>query len=473
MKQNKNTNAYLEYTLRSAICLFVFIFIFSIYIDLHNGELSNIHLITPIYAFDDGDGGGNDNGPSSDAPDGGGGAGDSDDNDSNFGDGDGGGNDNPPSSSDFGDGDGGGNDNGDNTVLDSGDNSSSNDSGMSSPSPAPVTSPAPTPTDPEDPTPTDPDPDPVDPDPDPVPTTPTGGTGGVGGPGGLNAPSVTVNSIPGAGEQPLAFITLSQVPYTGFKAGTLTASLYWLTLIFWSGIIAYVLLTRKIGAKLFYAVRRPFRMDKKVSAVENREIDSIIQNQSQSKSENTEFPELPTMGYGNVSTDAIVLETDANGRSPRLELKRTGVSVQEKTKETVVPHQSQVATPVINRTSNSVSQSSQVSVVGIIRTVIQGDTSRLLEIIQGYKSTGKDMSNVLIQTLCELDRLYARRIGESESLKDESIEDVFENWKNKDIERLIHTLSTGIDQNYLTQHTSAKMAFLRSLEFAQEVRKAQ
>jgi len=95
-----------------------------------------------------------------------------------------------------------------------------------------------------------------------------------------------------------------------------------------------------------------------------------------------------------------------------------------------------------------------------------------MEIIQGYKATQKDISEVLIQTLCELDRLYARRIGENESLKDESIEDFFENWENKDIERLVHMLSTGIDQNYLTQHTSAKMAFLRALEYAQEVRKS-
>jgi len=66
--------------------------------------------------------------------------------------------------------------------------------------------------------------------------------------------------------------------------------------------------------------------------------------------------------------------------------------------------------------------------------------------------------------------LYARRMGENETLKDESIEDLFENWDNKDIGQLVHVLSTGIDQNYLTQHTSAKMALLRGLECAQEVK---
>ncbi|MFC1729779.1 hypothetical protein ACFL6I_05530 [candidate division KSB1 bacterium] len=314
-----------------------------------------------------------------------------------------------------------------------------------------------------------------------VPPVITPVTSVVGGPGGLNAPSVTLSSLPGAGEQPLAFITLSQVPYTGFKAGTLLASFYYLMLIVWSGVIAYVLLSRKVGSGLLYKVQNPLGRSKELYTVGKREEEQIIQSiiQEQAREEiqkkaqkrtigHGELPNLPT-GQGNVSTEAIVLETDADGRSPRLELRRT-VAVARKEAVDTIPF-SDATTTAVREIPHTVSQNTSVSVVDIIRTIVQGNTPRLIEMIQSYKTTKRDISEVLIQVLCELDRLYSRRTGGNEPLKDESIEDIFENWENKDIGQLVHMLSSGIDQNYLTQHTSAKVALLRALEYAQEVKK--
>jgi len=299
---------------------------------------------------------------------------------------------------------------------------------------------------------------------------------------------VILTTLPGAGEQPLAFVTLSQIPYTGFKAGTLVASLYWLMLILWSAVIAYILLTQTIGARLLYALRHPFSTSvkgKEVDTIEKEEEESILQSITgeQMFSQNVNVPVFSLTGQEQerVATDSIVLETDANGRSPRLELKRTtgGGVIQKEDIKAPFKHYS-VTSAVQHGVSNHVPKHVSIpkeepahhlaSAVDIIRTVGQGNISQLLKIIQKYKSVQKDMSEVLIQTLCEFDRLYARRIGEHEPLKDESIEDIFENWKNKDIERLVHILSTGTDQNYLTQHTSAKIALLRAVEYAQEVR---
>jgi uncharacterized repeat protein (TIGR01451 family) len=77
--------------------------------------------------------------------------------------------------------------------------------------------------------------------------------GGGGGGGGLNQPNIVLYGTPGA--QPLAFVSLSQVPYTGFAAGPLLTLLFWLAVALWSAGIAYVLMGRQsmrlIAAKVF------------------------------------------------------------------------------------------------------------------------------------------------------------------------------------------------------------------------------
>jgi len=147
------------------------------------------------------------------------------------------------------------------------------------------------------------------------------------------------------------------------------------------------------------------------------------QNQTNLYSKEDEFTNLPTMEYGSVATDTIVLETDANGRSPRLELRRTGVPVQKKaTKDTIktpftpqpVISQPIATTPVVNKASQygvsqdipvCVSKEIQIPVVKIVRTIVQGDTSHLLEIIQSYKATQRGTSEIYLRQ----DILYSNK----------------------------------------------------------------
>jgi hypothetical protein len=77
--------------------------------------------------------------------------------------------------------------------------------------------------------------------------------GGGGGGGGLNQPNIVLYNTPGA--QPLAFVSLAQVPYTGFAAGPLLTVIFWLAVGLWSAGIAYVLMGRRgmrlIAEKVF------------------------------------------------------------------------------------------------------------------------------------------------------------------------------------------------------------------------------
>lgn len=65
--------------------------------------------------------------------------------------------------------------------------------------------------------------------------------------GGLNPPNVVLFKTPG--DQPFAFVSLSQIPYTGFEAGPLLTLLFWLAVALWSFGIAYIILGKKaLGA---------------------------------------------------------------------------------------------------------------------------------------------------------------------------------------------------------------------------------
>jgi len=69
-----------------------------------------------------------------------------------------------------------------------------------------------------------------------VTVAPTGCTSNCGG--GLNPPNVVLYKQPS--NQPLAFISLSQIPYTGFDAGPALTFFFWLAIGLFSALIAYI-----------------------------------------------------------------------------------------------------------------------------------------------------------------------------------------------------------------------------------------
>lgn len=61
--------------------------------------------------------------------------------------------------------------------------------------------------------------------------------------GGLNQPNVVLFNAPN--EQPLAFVSLSQIPYTGFAAGPLLSFAFWGAVVLWSFILAYIFIGKE------------------------------------------------------------------------------------------------------------------------------------------------------------------------------------------------------------------------------------
>ncbi len=72
-------------------------------------------------------------------------------------------------------------------------------------------------------------------------TVHTGGCQGSCG-GGYNPPNVVMFKKPG--EQPLASVFLSQIPYTGFESGPALTAIFWLAVALFSAVIAYYVVGR-------------------------------------------------------------------------------------------------------------------------------------------------------------------------------------------------------------------------------------
>lgn len=66
------------------------------------------------------------------------------------------------------------------------------------------------------------------------------------GGGGFDQPRVEVSKRDLPNQTPLAFVYLSQVPYTGFPATPLETALYWLALVVISGVIAYYIVIKNV-----------------------------------------------------------------------------------------------------------------------------------------------------------------------------------------------------------------------------------
>jgi hypothetical protein len=166
----------------------------------------------------------------------------------------------------------------------------------------------------------------------------------------------------------------------------------------------------------------------------------------------------------NGGTDTLVLQTERDGiKSPWLQLKRVP---SRKTERTAAAHNEVSFDEKISFQTDYHTPHSQ-TLSDFIKAIASGKTQEVLAMFRSQSAERKNIPEILISSLCELDKVYCRRLGEQEELKDESIEDAFEEWSNEDIQKLIHMLSAAIDQKHASPETSAKMALLRALEIAQ------
>ena len=374
--------------------------------------------------------------------------------------------------------------------------------------PATSTPPAITPTPPTPPTP------PVVP-PTTPPTTPPPSGGGSGGGGsvssaggsggGLNSPRVTLDQIKTPDEQELAFVYLSQVPYTGFETGTAGQALFWTLLVIWSALVSYAFAFGRIGNKLF-----SFAFEKSENSNLN-ELEHVANHEPSARAHVSPPANLPvgnvhSSEYGNSQN-----ENNSNGNNEiyrKLEelMHRESIlcspevirilaqrskqdmykaqalcaSIVEKAKaeypredgyismnrirlESLMPEVDNENSAHTDNADSAipVATSQTATTSAFISWVVGGEHEKIFTFLRRL-GQGESAYSFIGESVCALDDVYRNRRGDSRMV-DEHLVECTQKLSDQELERLIAVLSEGVDRSYSHADANVRTAVVRAL----------
>ena len=304
-------------------------------------------------------------------------------------------------------------------------------------------------------------------------TTPSPpGGGGSGGGGGrsnfgaatLSIPNITLAALARVGAQPLAFLYLSQIPYTGLELGPVGAVLYWTALIGWALALAYLVL---FGAVPF-ANRRLCAFGFRLSEALNIRQKPISESQTPATASGI-LSEAPR-GYstyegfksfahnGALSIDDIVKGL-ARVHSPSSILHPPASRV-EPIYEQVEPIYEYVEpiTPDVNTAGFA---THAASIKGFAAALIEGDRTAVFAGLRQHIRGGGAPERLLSEIVCLIDDAYRARVDGTAC--DPEIARLVARLSTPTLERFIAALTTAIDASYSAGVTGAKLALTRAL----------
>lgn len=314
--------------------------------------------------------------------------------------------------------------------------------------------------------------------------------GGGGGP--PFDPHISLNINDNPGEQPLAFVSLSQIPYTGFEAGPFVTTLFWLIMFAISAIVGHFIVSKNVMQKLMTVIMNQMNLNAS-NMTQNQSNYSFSDDESDSGDE----VKVPTNLSGLLETKAheenilisseglnIViglgggtehgsfemldtLLTKAKDTYPRedgwilLNTKRvhnllphTAVSntedkVEEKEDEVQAPtekvEESVVEQKVENLTAND-----------FIESLVSKNSNNTFDILRSVESSHKFITEVV----CVLDGVYKHRL-EGDRQKDEEAVGLVKEWSDKTLGEVLEILADSVDHSYSSNRIGAKVALTK------------
>ncbi|MFZ3043985.1 MAG: hypothetical protein WA058_02675 [Minisyncoccia bacterium] len=305
-------------------------------------------------------------------------------------------------------------------------------------------------------------------------------SGGGGGGGGSYLPTVTLAVLPHVSAQPLAYLYLSQIPYTGLDLGPVGTVLYWLALI---GIVLG--LTYFILFSFAPAINRRLRdFGLRVKAALNaRELAPAAASIPAAVPEVPyEAPELPRTyssydGFKSYARNgALSIEDIVRGLSRVSTVTPTkaghphGAVVQPQVQPTpnvepVYEHIEPVYDHVEAIMSDAVIETTEVPAPTHIRgfavALVEGDRDAVFAGLRQHIRGGGAPEHLLSKTVCIIDDVYRSRIDGTAC--DPDLARMTARLDTPTLEKLITSLTTAIDSSYSTSVTGAKLALTRAL----------
>ena len=324
----------------------------------------------------------------------------------------------------------------------------------------------------------------------PIVPPPGGGGGGGGGSassggGGSSAPKITLSMIPHvSGTQPLAYLYLSQIPYTGLELGPIGTLVYWAVLIGFAISLAYLV--------LFFVVpfvnRRMHNFGSSVLTLLNAQesvpnhiaphpLPNIAERRVEIPTKQVEpkvFPaierKLTEMSQGFSSYDGF--KSFARKEALSVEDIVKGLSREhsavvnpniEPVYENVEPIYENVEPITVNSVKEEVKEETEslISARGFTSALIEGDREAVFAGLRQQIRGGGSPERLISSVVFLLDDAYRARIDGTTC--DSNIARLTARLSTPILEEIISSLTTAIDSSYSSGVAGAKLALTRAL----------
>ena len=308
-----------------------------------------------------------------------------------------------------------------------------------------------------------------------------GGGGGGGGGGGRRSPRVVLDSYVPELEEPLSFVYLSEVPYTGLELGPWGTALYWLMLIGWSAALAYLVLFNALP----FAYARAKSFGGNVKEALNSDSGSQSHDSHDSHAAHSApaahapahhsahaAPAAPARpsGYNQhdgfrsfAAGEGLTIDDIVKGLSRQIEIDHA------QTHEEVVmsaPEAAPAAPAAAPRAEAPKAAPAAVlpmneGVRDFIEALLNGDRETVFGMVRKLAREGQDTELFVSHAACALDDAYRACIDGTTCHPD--IAELTKDCHPSFLERIVHSLSGAVDGSYSSGMTGVKMALTRAL----------
>lgn len=279
----------------------------------------------------------------------------------------------------------------------------------------------------------------------------SGGSGGgcttnCGG-GSSSNPQVTIDLLKPTA-QPLAFVTLSQIPYTGIELGPIGTAVYWTALIVWSGAVAYILLFKIVP----FTRRKLTAVGSAVYEAVDATKDATIDTESRytMATDNAGFNPKPT------NSDSLSIEDIVRGLSRKQEEQPLDVEeVYEEPQEEVDEHDVLMEMHQAPRTEERADDT-----LRFLNALMQGDRDTTFSMLRRITRNGGRVDTFIENVLVHLDSAYRARVDGAHCGED--VRRICASVDTALLEEIISALAAAIDTTYSQAQVGVKLALTRA-----------
>ncbi len=288
-------------------------------------------------------------------------------------------------------------------------------------------------------------------------------------------PHIVLDSLPVTGN-PVSYVYLADLPYTGLDLGPVGTALYWLMLVLWSLAIAYLVL----GNALPFALRRMGIFGGEMSYAVNEPVYAPIAHAPVAHTQVAYVPAMHSVaapvrpvasrtyssyeGFKALADNGTLTVDDiVKGLSRETETHSYVAPTQHATPIANVVEQITVMTaPVAHTVEVPVAKVISQDVPSFIKALVAGEKETVFAIIRDINKTGGDAQAFLTHVVVALDDAF--RAHTDGTAVHPEIAQATAGCAPSFLERLVSSLSTAVDSSYSAGVTGVKMAVTRALQ---------